>query len=273
MRRPYICLLFLVTTPVCSGRRNHLSKAAKGSPGRSERPADPTISVSPHRDYAILMQPVRYPSIAEVAQPMLRLAGIRIDSNTNGMHLAGNRHLASPSSACPMARIFPSRCPRTRSSARPSGVPTEARSRFPTPRLTALNSGSASPRRDRLTAIEGAVVNGVRTGGGGGAGGRRRQRRHRMARRQQDAAGPSDPRRPWRRACGGHDSRRSARAGEPRPRRARRQPSKTSSPPRTTKISSTTTPPPNWRTSIRTSGKIYAARQARHLHHGSPFAR
>ena len=50
----------------------------------------PAISVSPQRDYAILMQGVRYPSISEVAQPMLRLAGIRIDSNTNGMHLATN---------------------------------------------------------------------------------------------------------------------------------------------------------------------------------------
>src|SRR5947208_614691 len=50
----------------------------------------PTISVSPQRDYAILMQPVRYPPIADVAQPMLRLAGIRIDSQTNGMHLAPN---------------------------------------------------------------------------------------------------------------------------------------------------------------------------------------
>jgi hypothetical protein len=50
----------------------------------------PTVSVSPQRDYAIFMQAVRYPPIAEVAQPMLRLAGIRIDSNTNGMHLAPN---------------------------------------------------------------------------------------------------------------------------------------------------------------------------------------
>lgn len=53
-------------------------------------PLNQTISVSPSRDYAILMQPVRYPPIAEVAQPMLRLAGIRIDSGSNGMHLAGN---------------------------------------------------------------------------------------------------------------------------------------------------------------------------------------
>jgi dipeptidyl aminopeptidase/acylaminoacyl peptidase len=48
----------------------------------------PQVSVSPSRDYVVFMQSVRYPSIVEVAQPMLRLAGIRIDTNTNGMHLA-----------------------------------------------------------------------------------------------------------------------------------------------------------------------------------------
>ena len=51
-------------------------------------PPTPQISVSPRRDYAILIEGVRYPPIAEIAQPMLRLAGIRIDINTNGMHLA-----------------------------------------------------------------------------------------------------------------------------------------------------------------------------------------
>ena len=53
-------------------------------------PPTPTVSVSPQNDYAIFLQQVRYPSIADVAQPMLRLAGIRIDTNTNGMHLARN---------------------------------------------------------------------------------------------------------------------------------------------------------------------------------------
>ena len=51
-------------------------------------PLTPTLSISPQRDAVIILQPVRYPPIAEVAQPMLRLAGIRIDANTNGMHLA-----------------------------------------------------------------------------------------------------------------------------------------------------------------------------------------
>src|SRR6516164_7431984 len=50
----------------------------------------PGISVSQQRDYAIITQAVRYPSISEVAQPMLRLAGIRIDTNTNGMHQAAS---------------------------------------------------------------------------------------------------------------------------------------------------------------------------------------
>ena len=47
----------------------------------------PAISVNPSRDYAMVMQPLRYPPIAEVAQPMLRLAGLRIDIHSNGPHL------------------------------------------------------------------------------------------------------------------------------------------------------------------------------------------
>jgi dipeptidyl aminopeptidase/acylaminoacyl peptidase len=48
----------------------------------------PLASVSPQHGYVIFMQAVRYPSISEVAQPIARLAGLRIDTNTNGMHLA-----------------------------------------------------------------------------------------------------------------------------------------------------------------------------------------
>jgi dipeptidyl aminopeptidase/acylaminoacyl peptidase len=48
----------------------------------------PLASVSPNHAYVIFLQPVRYPSIAEVAQPIARLAGLRIDLNTNGAHLA-----------------------------------------------------------------------------------------------------------------------------------------------------------------------------------------
>jgi len=40
-------------------------------------PATPALSVNPTKTYASLSQAARYPSIAEVAEPMLRLAGIR----------------------------------------------------------------------------------------------------------------------------------------------------------------------------------------------------
>ena len=47
-------------------------------------PPIPSVSVSPTRDYLAIVESARYPSIAEVAEPMLRLAGLRINPQTNG---------------------------------------------------------------------------------------------------------------------------------------------------------------------------------------------
>ena len=44
--------------------------------------------LSPTREYMLLAQGVRYPPITELAQPMLRLAGLRINPNTSGRHRA-----------------------------------------------------------------------------------------------------------------------------------------------------------------------------------------
>jgi dipeptidyl aminopeptidase/acylaminoacyl peptidase len=49
-------------------------------------PAIPLTSVSPAKDKIALLEPLRYPPIAELAEPMLRLAGLRINPNTNGQH-------------------------------------------------------------------------------------------------------------------------------------------------------------------------------------------
>src|SRR5262249_28800406 len=51
-----------------------------------DAPESALVSVSPSRDKMILETPVRYPSIAELAEPMLRLAGSRINPKTNGPH-------------------------------------------------------------------------------------------------------------------------------------------------------------------------------------------
>ena len=49
-------------------------------------PATPVLSLSPTRTYAAQGAPIRNPSIAELALPMLRLAGVRINPATNGLH-------------------------------------------------------------------------------------------------------------------------------------------------------------------------------------------
>ena len=49
-------------------------------------PAIPSTSISPTRDRIALLEPLRYPPISELAQPMLRIAGLRINPNTNGQH-------------------------------------------------------------------------------------------------------------------------------------------------------------------------------------------
>jgi dipeptidyl aminopeptidase/acylaminoacyl peptidase len=49
-------------------------------------PLPPQVLVSPTRDRLLLAQTERYPPIADLAQPFLKLAGLRIDPVTNGPH-------------------------------------------------------------------------------------------------------------------------------------------------------------------------------------------
>ncbi len=51
-----------------------------------DAPENTRVTISPLRDKMVLATPVRYPSIAELAEPMLRLAGSRINPKTNGPH-------------------------------------------------------------------------------------------------------------------------------------------------------------------------------------------
>ncbi|MGH9393709.1 MAG: S9 family peptidase, partial [Terriglobales bacterium] len=51
-----------------------------------EAPRPPRVLASPMRDYLLLLDAVPNPEIADLAQPMLRIAGIRIDPATNGLH-------------------------------------------------------------------------------------------------------------------------------------------------------------------------------------------
>src|SRR5690606_18572345 len=71
-----------------------ISAAAQGSyqkPPKAiqdvlDSPATPATSISPARDKIALFEPLRYPPLSEYAEPMLRLAGTRINPRTNAPH-------------------------------------------------------------------------------------------------------------------------------------------------------------------------------------------
>jgi len=172
MRRPLTSLaLLVITTSTLAGETNY-QKPPQEVLDVLNAPLTPTISVSPHRDYAILMQPVRYPSIKEVAQPMLRLAGIRIDSNTNGMHLAGNVTsftLKRLSDGADIKLNVPSD-PRL---SPPVWSPNGASFAFSNTTQHGIELWLGDTASGKTHRVDGIALNGVHAGGrgGGGAGG------------------------------------------------------------------------------------------------------
>jgi len=49
-------------------------------------PPTPTLALNPNHTFAVESQAVRNPPISELSQPMLRLAGLRINPKNNGLH-------------------------------------------------------------------------------------------------------------------------------------------------------------------------------------------
>src|SRR5262245_54443842 len=83
-----VCLLALalVAPSLAVQAQTTYQKPPKNVLDVLDAPAGTLVSVSPARDKMIVGTPVRYPSIAELAEPMLRLAGSRINPKTNAPH-------------------------------------------------------------------------------------------------------------------------------------------------------------------------------------------
>lgn len=79
-----IALIFAFAITVSS--QGSYKKPPKEIQDILDAPAIPATSVSPVRDKLALLEPLRYPPISELAEPMLRLAGSRINPRTNGQH-------------------------------------------------------------------------------------------------------------------------------------------------------------------------------------------
>ncbi|HZS08223.1 MAG TPA: prolyl oligopeptidase family serine peptidase [Blastocatellia bacterium] len=83
------CLIvLLLIVPVALAQQGY-QKPPKVVTDILDAPPPPLVSLSPTRDRMLLLDHSRYPSIAELAEPMLRLAGLRVNPNINGPHRSG----------------------------------------------------------------------------------------------------------------------------------------------------------------------------------------
>jgi dipeptidyl aminopeptidase/acylaminoacyl peptidase len=84
MRTIALALAALVAVPARA--QTAYQKPAKPILDVLAAPLPPDPFVSPTHDALILATPVRYPPIADLARPLLRLGGTRIDPGNNGLH-------------------------------------------------------------------------------------------------------------------------------------------------------------------------------------------
>lgn len=86
MRFPILLLFAGVIACVLNAAEQNYQKPPKEVLDVLNAPVTPRAYVSPSKTHVLLADPLRYPPIADLAQPMLRLAGIRINPKTNGPH-------------------------------------------------------------------------------------------------------------------------------------------------------------------------------------------
>ncbi len=84
MSRVLLAALPLVMFTPDADAQTPYQRAPQPIRGILDAPAPTTVLVSPTRDSVALVDTARYPDIAELAEPMLRLAGVRINPKTNG---------------------------------------------------------------------------------------------------------------------------------------------------------------------------------------------
>ena len=77
-------LVVICMTAAVGSAQTAYKKPPKEVEAILDAPPPPAVSVSPTRDYLALVQSSRYPAIADLAEPMLRLAGVRINPRTSG---------------------------------------------------------------------------------------------------------------------------------------------------------------------------------------------
>jgi dipeptidyl aminopeptidase/acylaminoacyl peptidase len=85
LRSVALLIVLLMIAPLTSAQQGY-QKPPQAVMDILNAPPSPQVSIAPTRDRMLMAQGERYPSIAELAEPMLRLAGQRVNPNINGPH-------------------------------------------------------------------------------------------------------------------------------------------------------------------------------------------
>jgi dipeptidyl aminopeptidase/acylaminoacyl peptidase len=86
MKKIFFCFIALCIFSVTAAAQGSYQKPPQAITDVLNAPATPATSVSPAKDRILMAEPLRYPPISELAQPMLRLAGFRINPNNTAQH-------------------------------------------------------------------------------------------------------------------------------------------------------------------------------------------
>ncbi|HEX8566436.1 MAG TPA: prolyl oligopeptidase family serine peptidase [Pyrinomonadaceae bacterium] len=86
MRKLCLILFVLFVSSTAALAQGSYQKPPKDIMDVLNAPAIPATLISPARDKILIAEPLRYPPISELAQPMLRLAGLRINPNNTAQH-------------------------------------------------------------------------------------------------------------------------------------------------------------------------------------------
>ena len=167
MRRPPLPLVFLAAGFVILADDFPYHHAPKEVEDVLNAAPTPVPSVSPQHDSVIFLQPLRYPPIAEVAQPMLRLGGLRIDTNTNGLHLAPY-FLSFTLKRLPDGTDVPVSIPKDAKLGAPIWSPDGKQFAFTNTTLHGIELWIGSSVTGSTHRIDGVSVNGVRVDRGSG---------------------------------------------------------------------------------------------------------
>jgi len=121
-------------------------------------PASPMVSLSPTRDRMLMIRTERYPSIAELSEPMLRLAGYRINPKTNSPHRA-MRITGLTLKSIADGRETPVQTPAGAKMAMPSWAPDGKHFAVLNVRETGVELWIGEAATGRIRRIPGVVVN------------------------------------------------------------------------------------------------------------------